>query len=435
MRLWLCVALTVGNCVCAFGDGKVFGGRDFWALYPIGQREQRAAIVHRDGIEKLIIAINIELAEKDKALWIFPVPGTPEGTKLDVVDSFPRFSGRDPRQPAGNAIGQLMMAVRATQIYPLIFEAVFMTHLGTSRVDASVHTHVEKWGIRSEAITADSLDSLVGYLQEKKAGVQKEELSVFEPYLSGQYVLVVAWIASREELLKKFPEYGKRGHVTSGRWPCLYVEFPTERAFYPLRPTSGYGDDHIPVNLFVVDTVRPEAGAALAGKMRVGHFRQRAALKGAPREFSESLPEGAFLYTSVRITTEARDLTEDLWFEPVVPLRLRYAEAVESMAHPAFGVPLGIALVAVLSYVAAGVSGVLLYGQWKGYARLGLWNLLTLVGLVLAIRHVPGERGEKLRSVVTRRGRPTTKFWHLFTVLYLVLAVALHLALLGPLSW
>ena len=105
------------------------------------------------------------------------------------------------------------------------------------------------------------------------------------------------------------------------------------------------------------------------------------------------------------------------------------------MAHPAFGVPLGIALVAVLSYVAAGVSGVLLYGQWKGYARLGLWNLLTLVGLVLAIRHVPGERGEKLRSVVTRRGRPTTKFWHLFTVLYLVLAVALHLALLGPLSW
>ena len=113
------------------------------------------------------------MAEKDKALWIFPVPGTPEGTKLDVVDSFPRFSGRDPRAPAAEAIGLLMMAVRATQIYHLIFEAVFLTHLGTSRVDASVHTHVEKWGIRSEAITADSLDSLVGYLQEKKAGVQK----------------------------------------------------------------------------------------------------------------------------------------------------------------------------------------------------------------------------------------------------------------------
>ena len=77
----------------AFADGKAFSGRDYYSLNPVAQNEQVAAISHRDGIEKMIIAVNFEAKDSDKALWIFPVPGTPDQTKVDVAGSFPGFSG------------------------------------------------------------------------------------------------------------------------------------------------------------------------------------------------------------------------------------------------------------------------------------------------------------------------------------------------------
>src|SRR5262249_27905840 len=141
-----------------------------------------------------------------------------------------------------------MMLVRATQIYPLWFETVFWLRWANS-----VHDQVEKWGIRAETITAKSVDDLAAYLREKKTGIPKEHLTTFESYLNENHVLIVAWIASREQVLKEFPHYNLRGDE---RRPCLFVKFTAERAFYPLRPTRLYGKEITPARLFVVGHVQ-----------------------------------------------------------------------------------------------------------------------------------------------------------------------------------
>ena len=71
---------------------------------------------------------------------------------------------------------------------------------------------------------------------ERKTEIAKKHLATFEPYLNQKYVLIVAWIASREQVLKEFPD----AHAMWGeRRPCLFVEFSTERAFIlSVRPVS-----------------------------------------------------------------------------------------------------------------------------------------------------------------------------------------------------
>lgn len=119
---WMALALAAA-CLLAPGvaraDGVAWSGRDYSALAPLTQNEQMAAIAYRDGIERMVIAINVEMAQEDKGLWIFPVPGTPDQVKLDVVGSFPRFEGHDPRETARSGIRGLGRALRATQVYPL----------------------------------------------------------------------------------------------------------------------------------------------------------------------------------------------------------------------------------------------------------------------------------------------------------------------------
>jgi hypothetical protein len=84
-------------------------------------------------------------------------------------------------------------------------------------------------------------------------------------------------------------------------------------------------------------------------------------------------------------------------------------------------------LIALLSYVTAGLVGLSLFGRWRGYAGLGLWNLLTLQAVSVATRRRPRERwneGEAGRKAFVRR----------FTFLYVLLCLALELVARLPLG-
>jgi hypothetical protein len=74
-------------------DGKIW---DYGTSLPVAENEQVAAIAFRDGIQKMILAVNFELSDTDGAIWIFPVPGPPDEVSTEVLDIFPSFSGRDP---------------------------------------------------------------------------------------------------------------------------------------------------------------------------------------------------------------------------------------------------------------------------------------------------------------------------------------------------
>jgi len=416
----------------AVADGGAFKGVNLSSLRPVPQREQRAAILHRDGVEKLIVAINIDLEDQEKGLWILPVLGTPGRTSLDVLDAFPQFSGRDLRRRAGLAIENLSGLMRANQIYPFVWWFLFAPALGGAQAEigaVSVHEQIDRHGIHAETITAESLDALSKYLEGKGAVVEGDSLGAFGPYLSGDYVLVLAWIRSREELLEHFPELRPGGSATTERWPCLYVEFPTERAYYPLRPTSLYGDAPIGIYIYVLGCVRPVADEPGWAEEHFGvaYCKQDEFGTGTPQKFADRLGDGPMLYTvTYAYWLKADELTQDLWFEPFEPPFLPYAEVVVALSHPLVFVLTYVALAAALSYVSAGISALLVYGKWRPYARRGVWNVLTLIGLGYAIaKYRQREVGEKWGLV---------PFLLVFTVLYTVLVFAARAALLAPLG-
>jgi hypothetical protein len=372
-----------------FADGRAFKGKDFGSMRSIAQNEQRAVISHKDGIEKMLIAISLEMENEDNAIWIFPVPGKPEKVKVDVLDSFPRFSGKDPLIEAYKVLTGIRMFSMMTQIYP------FFTCLPLSKArsggketsEISIHESIEKWGIRAETITAQSQEALSDYLTAKKVGLGKEELKPFERYLGGDYVLVVIWIDSRTQLLKQFPEYTSKGPSDLGRWPCLYVEFPTEKAFYPLLATSAYGETEIPINIVVLGYVAQDANSKPAVNFRQRYYKQSQRLEKVPAQLADVMPRRDIRYTRLRFRGPAKDLTEDLWLKPTSPPGIWFAEIILPAAdNPfVFFVPL-LCYIGILSYLSAGIAGWILYRKWRGFGLLGLFNVFTIVAIYFAAR-------------------------------------------------
>jgi len=437
-----CVLLAAAALLALSGtvsaDGKAFSSTHYASLVPTTQDEQRAAIAHVDGVQRMIIAVSLGLEDQDKALWVFPIPGTPDGVALDFVDTFPTFAGIDPQESAAGVVGGLATGFG---LYPIFGPVGILTALGGEAglpMGVNVHQEVEKWGLRAEAVTAESAAALAAHLADKGAALPEQELSAFGPYLSGDYVLVLVWIASRDELRQEFPEYAA-GASKTARWPCVYVEFPTDRAFYPLRPTGTYGEERIPVSLFVIGYVKPDPKPRFP--LSSEYLRQRdwrpprwsdwtddvgyALSPPPPARFVRGLQREPVRYTAVQIDVPACELTEDLWFSPGAPLATRYAEAIESFPALA-GIVLVVSGCFALACLSAGLSGRVLYGRWGRYAALGLWFILTIIGFVMVVAWGKHDDGKRL----PRRA----EFVALFLATYWVLTMVLWLLLRAPLG-
>jgi hypothetical protein len=420
--LLLVFVLVLGVVETAFGDGVAFSGLDYSSMRPVKQGEQRAVIIHRDGVEKMLIAISLELEDEDKGLWIFPVPGNPETIKLDVLDSFPVFKGVDTKDKAEDLFGDIVKLAFATQIYPTPF--VIISDLSLSRslslgksggFKVSTYYEVEKWGIHTEAIRADSIEDLRGYLKEKGVGIETKELRAFEDYLSDKYVLILAWISSRKELLEEFKEYGKGEILSNKRWPSLYVEFATEKAFYPMRPTRSYGEEHIRIDLAVLDYVRLEKAPPY---FLTEYYHQNKAVENVPSKMTQDFSSKGIRYTRVIFDGEAGELNDDLWFIPGAPNNVKNADLIVSIIGNPFGFCIAyICIVSFLSWMTAGLTGLVLFQKWKGYSRLGLWNIFTLIGLCAASYKLKGIVGERFSQTDRFPGRWT--FNVLFSIFYL----------------
>jgi len=374
----------------------------------------------------MVIAIDIDLEEAEEAVWIFPIPAPGSRAKLDVVDSFPGFSGDDVMEEAAEDIDDLTMLAMATQIYPLAYLAGAGLTAGGGKDAVAQYAEIEKWGIHADLVSANSVDDLDAYLREKKATLAREELTAFETYLSAEHALVVVWIADREEVRRQFPQYGERHAGLSGRTPCVYVEFPTELPFYPMRPTSAYGDAVIPVRLFIVGFVEPRAASSLARRMKVSYCVQRRLPSGAPPDFMDGQRHRG-RYTAVSIDAPAREFTEDLRFGPARSFGLGYARWVSGIDAPPIRALILVAFVAVLSYVSGGVTGVILRKRWKASAAVGLLNVMSILGVVLALY-------QSEPSVRARFEGARTAFVVVFSLTYMALTLIVRCLLMAPLG-
>ena len=445
-------------------DGCLFKGGDASSYRRVEQNEQVAAIHWADGLQRMVIACRYEAEAADKALWIFPLPSGTSLARVEVVESFPRIAGFDATRRGRSSLSGFVTCLYLTQGWPMIYFCCF-SFLSASRLGmpggVRIDGIVERWGIRAEVLAADSHEALAGHLARAGVNLGTEALGPFREYLDGSHLLVVAWISSRDEVRAHFGEDAARP-LAFGRSPCLYVEFPAPRPFYPMKPTSSYGATEVPVRLYLMGTFVPECDPAMravstveyfdlfrirsldeprvirAGRPRNGSASHEASTAGVGEFSGDALfftgPEGQYdRYTLITCRAPASTYTSDFSFASTPgSARLRYARWVDGCANrPVLPWVLLLTAIATLSYVAGGLVGVFLFRAWHPYALVGLGNVATLAGVYAATRCWRGPVGERLRT--TRYELfALPKFVVLFSALFVLLAGIVHAALWMP---
>lgn len=237
-RFWLPLTGLLLLPAVAQADGCVLG--KFGKYVP--EKEQRAFIEWEAGRERLFVATRIA-DTKGPALWLVPVPASPEQVLAEPVEQFPHvvtsFSEVEKAQEIlkAKAAGTVFL----NGLLPPFLCCPFALGTTANKTFSSisetveVHQHIEKLGMIVEVLTAQSTDALDKYLSEKALGVKASQITALEPYLRKNFSLICAWPS-------------QPGQPLSAR--AVRLEFPAPRVFYPLQPSRVY-DEEIQTAIYV----------------------------------------------------------------------------------------------------------------------------------------------------------------------------------------
>ncbi len=393
---------------------------------------QVAAINYEDGREKLLLAVKLGELTSGSVLWIVPVPARASEVKIDVCQEFPEVRGVDMLKEAElgkRVVGDVALNVAMTQILPGIFLPNVGRFIGAEAPEqVQVYAHVEKEGITAEVVTAETGHALDEYLQERKVAVPSGSIPVIDEYIGKNYSFVVSWIESRPT---------ERKDVT----PAIFVEFPTDKLYYPLKLTSAYGNQRIPVQLTILGYVKPNLYPEIERFTKCRYFYSFPfSAIGGPAEFygqafeSYQHPSGTVWhsiggFTTIEIgnasgsilkgrTPAAKSFVDDLWMERLDDLPEEVQEVLDRIEERAWffrenWLVLFIPWLICLSLASGSLAGLILHRKPKKFALIGLANCLTQVGLIIATIFLAREEGKRLKFIL------------LFWVLFLGLDIAL----------
>lgn len=236
------VLITTPSCASADGTiVKPISGDWNW----VDQDRQQAFINYQDGVEKLIVEVDIQ-EESSEAAWIIPVPEEPQEVEVDVVSSLPRFYGQDVMKKVERGLQK----ITGEAMYPLVIPIVSLggardKGLKVEGSSVTVATHLEKAGMTTEVLTAKSSQALYEYLFEKGLEIEEGAISSLDQYIGEDYSFVVSWISSGNLQELKSQERG------------VFITFSTPKIFYPLVPTSSYGEKVVPISIRVLGGAKP----------------------------------------------------------------------------------------------------------------------------------------------------------------------------------
>lgn len=250
----------------------------------IDENSQQAFINYEGGMEKLIIAADIEEGNSDIA-WIIPIPNEPKKIEIDITSELPIFFGDDVISKAALKFTENLKtsyyAGLLGQIWTFPFSIIFVS-LGGARGGGggkvvpgdlvSVETHIEKAGMVAEVITAKNSQAIYNYFFQKGFNIKEGSISELNSYIEKDYSFVVSWIASG---MVNEESRGQRG---------IFVSFPTSKIYYPLILTSAYGETEIPITIRVLGHVKPEIFPEIKPFTEISYFTERTKGYGGARE-------------------------------------------------------------------------------------------------------------------------------------------------------
>jgi len=362
------------------------------------EERQLCAIHYENGIQNMVLAVEVEEIKGEKAVWIFPVPAKPDKVLLDIVEEFPSFRGQELKSLKDDQAGDIFGIALASQVYtwPIL---ILMSSIGMAAMDSKdntvgslygriegveVHEHIEKMGLTTELITAKEGDAFYDYLYSKDLQLPMYIENAFNEYVGKDYSFVVSWVSDINEFNKSSGYengyyYGGYSNPSLG----VFVSFPTEKIYFPLKPTSIYKEAEIPVLIYITGYVTPELYSDISDKTEIEYFfdedygvSEKSKTFFNKKEYFDNLK-----YTKIKITSPASKFTEDLWINNNVPIEVKSDEFI--IENWLFFALIFFILVSCLSSL---IAGFIVFQKDKPkldkFALFGLSNFLTLIGFV-----------------------------------------------------
>lgn len=426
----------------SFADGMIHYYDYYWR--PLDEDRQYCAINYQNGLEKMILTVSLSDIRGTKAVWIFPVPAKPKDVAIDIIKGFPALYGYDVKGQAEYKVEESLIFMSMSQIYPILFPFLFVkaphyyTALGIRKgaewqnieEGVTVHERIEKMGLVTELVTAESGDALSNYLTNKGLDLPSESKEILDEYVGKEYSFVISWISDVEEF-KRNQEYGRK-YYYYGKPSYLVgvsITFPTSKIYFPLKPTSIYGSREIPITIFVMDHVTPEIYEKIKPYTTVGYYIDSWYSPPYNLEsfFGTSSSIRNLKYTKIVINAPSKYLENDLWIKNYAPANVALASFI--VLHPFI---FSIFLFIIASCLASGIAGFIIFRDKKMLKKLTLWglfNFLSIIGFSIATLFMKTKPFSKeLVKKLKKEGAGVIifdlrklKFIGLFSILFLVI--------------
>ena len=418
----LCILLLLPSPLMAqdvSADGMTMGYQPATMQWSTVMENAQLAIINFDGsYEDLMLEAFVStgaLRESSQIFWLYPIPSEASHAVIGIYDSFPVFGGHILDEYARFSMTEDFALIYSSQIYPIPFalgglytvndnpfyqKRVLSPGGGqetssTSGVD--IFQHIEQYGLSAELIDTSDSDALNQYMASRGISLPFDSIGIIQDYVDEGYSFVASWISNVDDYMSNVSFSGGPG--SAGYGLSVEVTFPTDRAYYPMRLTSVYGSEEIPVVLEIVGCVEPDVDDEVVSYLDLEtYYCMDPEYEISPNleafypnlVISDRFHDGAvsnLVFTLVLGSTQAENMKDDLWFQTYDSPEVNRATFMLDYGWAVLiGTFFGISMLSSLS------SGWLNYrkeGPLKGkFALLGLANATTIVGFALVARHL-----------------------------------------------
>lgn len=411
----------------------------------VKEHRQFAIINYEKGLQKMIISTQIDYSD-EKSVWVFPVPALPEDVVIDIVPNVPRMYGYDILNEAERNVKIVFENIRKSQIYTFIFDLFFwrgtvMYAEKTTDVMAELNVevgqsvevieHIEKEGMVTELVTAKDGAALRLYLVNKGFKLPDKLVPILRDYSNKDYSYVVSWLKEKEI---NYDYYGMPILPPYRRNVGIEIIFPADELYFPMKPTSVYGSEKIPVDIYILGLYEAKLYDKVESFVTTKYFRSYGNYfpEYEIQEFFGTNNLANKEYTLIQVNNApSKYLEDDFWFEEGAPTKIKFASKIVGITRDSRTL-LSFVFLIIVSLLTAFITSLVFFrDQWKKFTLIGLANTLSIIGLIIAVilfksKKIDSSLRAKLRqqgvlAITSDFGRKLG-FIATFSVLFLILS-------------
>lgn len=450
-----------------FADGMVIRPHDY-----VVERGQIAFIDYDQTakLEKMLVGIQTDDVHGEKAAWILPVPAPAIDVAIDVLPNMPSYYGQEVKSYARRVVDTLVEHSISYQIWPIIFflrpNVVYSTAQDAKMGSASatvetgqsvyIYEHIEKYGVTTELVGAVDNKAIKTYLTNKGLDVPLEAYAILNSYNGRGYTFVVSWLNEPQVMPDPYYE-GYLGDTVAKSTPDampyygyrqlgVQVMFKTQKAYFPLLPTSIYGSEKVPATIYINGYVEPVVPEGIKAFTKTTYMKTSGSSYPTRMIYYDQPASGGTPneYTVVSINdVPSKFFNDDMWFTDSHPGNVDYASSLVDNFEANQGGKSWL-FVFVLSFVLGSLLGFVIFReQWWKLALVSLANGFSIIGLIIALFFVKTKKVDSnLKQRIKQAGLVTVSrdfmrkfiFVLSFTILFVLLTYLIGVLVKVPLS-